>query len=404
MTYVTGTPVPQPSTVVTGVLRPNVKLFQDLVDHLVDLADGGVQDRELRMFRRAAQSALEEIISVRPWQYFYRHGRVPLVAPYSTGTVVYDHTGGTYERMLTLSGGTWPSWAAYGRVKIGTVVHVIDRRISDTVVTLDALVNPGADVSSTTYSVFRSHYSLPGDFRSMCVPDFENGNRAAWYAEQRHWLTMERYLLTNGSPVNFTVQNDPHLPGGFVLTVEPYPTAAETVDFMYQGGPVELRHSGYETNSRVGTVTATAGSGTVSGTSTAFAQDMVGEFIRFQSGTDYPTGIAGENPYTEQHQIASVSNATTLTLVTTPSASYTAKKYCISTPVDVDRTLFEALLRNTEFQAAVLNNSPKDVAFFNRYRAQLDKAMEWDNKVESDWEDGFEPYWFAPNYTVPWAT
>ena len=31
---------------------------------------------------------------------------------YLTGTVAYDHQGGTYDRLLTLTDGTWPAWAA----------------------------------------------------------------------------------------------------------------------------------------------------------------------------------------------------------------------------------------------------------------------------------------------------
>lgn len=71
---------------------------------------------------------------------------------YSTGTVVYDHTGGANERQLTLTGGTWPTWAkSPGRIFINEDWYSLDTRVSDSIVTLKSTDNPGADVASTTF-------------------------------------------------------------------------------------------------------------------------------------------------------------------------------------------------------------------------------------------------------------
>jgi len=62
-------------------------------------------------------------------------------------TITYDHTGGTYERMLTLSGTTWPAAAEHGYILISGTAYNVYRRISDTVLILDKEINPGSDFS-----------------------------------------------------------------------------------------------------------------------------------------------------------------------------------------------------------------------------------------------------------------
>jgi hypothetical protein len=48
---------------------------------------------------------------------------------YTTGTVVYDATGGAHERLVTLSGGSFPSWVDVGaRVKIGGGWYTVTTR------------------------------------------------------------------------------------------------------------------------------------------------------------------------------------------------------------------------------------------------------------------------------------
>lgn len=69
---------------------------------------------------------------------------------YSTGTVVYDHTGGSSERLVTLTGGSFPAWVDAGaRIKVGTDWGTIASRINATNITLSS--GPSADVSSGPY-------------------------------------------------------------------------------------------------------------------------------------------------------------------------------------------------------------------------------------------------------------
>lgn len=76
---------------------------------------------------------------------------------YNTGTVSYDHTGGSSERLVTLSGGSWPAWLDTDcALTIAGVRYAIASVNSSTVLQLGAdsstkaANNPGSDVGSTS--------------------------------------------------------------------------------------------------------------------------------------------------------------------------------------------------------------------------------------------------------------
>lgn len=378
---------------------PDLKLYQDLVEHLIDFTDGTAQGRELTLVKRACQGGVEALIHERKWQYYYRHGRIHVSAPYSTGTVAYDHTGGTYERQLTLTSGTWPDWAQYGRVLIGDVVYEVNSRESDTVITLKDPVDPDADIAAgTTYVIYRNRYPFPDGWRFLYTPETEDGWLSVWSMSPEEWMVRERNLISSGPADYVTVMADPDSPGGFVLAVDPYPSAASTLDFIMQVAPAMLRRTGFETASRAGTVSNTGTA--VTGSGTSFSSDMVGSYMRFQNSTDYPTGLEGTNPFTEQHRILSVESATGLTLATTPDTNYSAKKYCISTPIDMDRTMFQSVLRAVEYELAVIMGNDQSERLYGRYQRELAKALEWDSKVAEHMVRSGVPYWMTGSYVV----
>lgn len=85
---------------------------------------------------------------------------------YTTGTIIYDHTGnGSGERVVILTGGTWPALAATnGRISISGTWYDVAARVSDTVLQLNsgASNNPGSDVGSTTYTFRGEPYKNQG--------------------------------------------------------------------------------------------------------------------------------------------------------------------------------------------------------------------------------------------------
>ena len=151
----------------------SVVTYSDMLDYITALTDGGARTKDLRMHKEAILGAYKDVAMNNEWAYYMTEGRINLSSSYNTGTVVYDHTGGSSERILTLSGGTWPSWIQYGRVKIGDSTYPVDTKVSSTVVTLREDNNPGADVSSSSYTSYRSAYALPSDCLLYTSPAHE---------------------------------------------------------------------------------------------------------------------------------------------------------------------------------------------------------------------------------------
>lgn len=99
------------------------------------------------------------------WSFLHPITTLTTQAPYSTGTIAYDHTGGASERLITLTNGTWPSWAADGSITISATTYAVLTRTSDSVILLADGDNPGADISSgTSYELGRQDMDLADDF------------------------------------------------------------------------------------------------------------------------------------------------------------------------------------------------------------------------------------------------
>ena len=132
---------------------PQILTYRDAIDAAVDFLSGNSTGASQRDIRRAIHAAYREVGDAFSWSFLKKQGRVPLQALESTGTVAYDHTGGANERQLTLTpvaAEVWPSWAIDATVRVGTVPCRVESRISDTVLTLDVNLNPGADVAAST--------------------------------------------------------------------------------------------------------------------------------------------------------------------------------------------------------------------------------------------------------------
>src|SRR5574338_846908 len=103
--------------------------YKDLVDYCLDYAGGDVTVENRRKARRAVQNAYRDMAKDHRWRYYLIIGRLATVEYYSTGTIAYDHTGGANERQVTLTSGTWPSWAANGILVIDNVTYEVDSRV-----------------------------------------------------------------------------------------------------------------------------------------------------------------------------------------------------------------------------------------------------------------------------------
>lgn len=361
---------------------PYLITYRDVIDHLNHYVRGGAQDAEQTDLREAIQFAYRDFALGREWRYFLSEYRAQLEAAYTTGTVAYDHTGGAYERQLTLTGGSWPDWAAYGRVILGGIVYDVEQRQSYSVLTLTAANNPGADVASgATYTLYRSHYTLPSDFRSLTRPLAEQNDAYLRYVDPADWQYLEHVAPnTASSPIYWTLVGDPNFVGSMAIAVQPYLTTAQGIRFTYQRDPRPLRYSGYAASEYAGTISASLASTTVTGSGTAFTTGMIGSVLRLTSSGDYPSGLNGLNPFDEQKIITAVASATSLTIDTPTTAAYSAKKYVISDYIDLFPGYINCFYDLAAYRLAQLRNRSdlvlrRELYKASRLRAQAADAM-----------------------------
>lgn len=329
---------------------PDLFTYQDALEHLEAHTLGGAMDSERRDFRSAVLGAYSDLASRYDWLYFHTEHDIRLEPQYSTGTIAYDHTGGTNERQLTLSGGTWPTNVTDGRIKINDVRYPVDTRVSGTVVTLPESANPGADIAaSTSYAWLRSRYTLPADFKDMDPPHTENS-----YFNQRpvsldSIMAFERHIRASSNPPRwYALGPDPNRYGQMAMYVQYEPNEAEGLRFFYRRFPRRLKYS----DSSTGTVGSSGTTVTASGN--YFNADMVGSVIRFGSdGTTKPTGIRGLNPWKDQKIITAYSSATQVTVDSAPSVNHSGAKYVVSDPLDLRPTMIEPFLRGCEWKLSL---------------------------------------------------
>lgn len=362
--------------------------YQDTLEHLVDYLGGNANDATLREVRRAIHAGLSEIASARQWRYLNRVANINVNAQYNTGTIALDWTGGTYERQVTLTTGTWPSWAANGVLRVTyndvTCDFPVDRRISSSIITLVEDPAPASDIASgTSYTLYQDAYTLPVDFLAIgqIYPDHSTAH--VWGLQDQH--ASRRLGGSSGLAYSYTIRPDRKIPGRSALYIDGWPTEASTIEFVIRTRPRALVYSGYQTRDRVGKVSVSGQ--TVTGDGTAFESGMVGAIFRASpNSTSYPTSILGDNPYYTQSVIQSVESSTSLTLRDSVSAS-TSVKYTISDPIGIADYMETLFYRCCEKQAEIVRQ--RDTSSLSNtlalYNDELYRVMALDSK------QSFEP-------------
>jgi hypothetical protein len=347
--------------------------FVDAVVHLLDSAGASGAAQQRRKARRAVLQAYREFPLRDDWGYYHRRGQIITEPSQSGGTVAFDFTGGTHERELTLSGATWPENARYGMVKIANAAYFIEDRKSPTVVTLRIDSNPGEDLpAGTSYIYYRNVYPTPLDFRrGQELRELDQTGRPVVYTDPDHLLWLQS---VNGDPQSwqdvFTVRNAGDDYDTLSFELQPPPSDASTFAFMYFSDPRSIRlHSGSEEYS---TGTISVSGTTVTGVGTTFTNRMVGSVIRFTTDdTNVPTGIAGgrdssgndtDNPYDEFRIVTAVATAESLTIDQATDGTYSAVKYTIGDPLDLDyHVMLEAFLAMCQWKFGIVTAQEQKV-------------------------------------------
>lgn len=337
-----------------------VYTFRDTVEHLLDSLDLDLTARNRRLAKQAILTAYRDIPNAYRWKAFERRHVMKTTADYSTGTVEFDLEGGAYDRMLTLTDGTWPTDAAEGRVIIDNCHYDVATRESSTIVTLAVNSCPSADVTAgETYTWYRSTYALPVDFRKIChIFDIDNEIEIRIVGSDAIQNSTVAYYDSPDTPTHAAIRVPNDYYNSTSIEFSPPPAAAVSYDILYEASPRRLLVEKYAT----GTVTITAGETTVAGTTTVFPADCVGSIIRFGTTTVEPTSEIGgldessvwqNNLYVAQRTIMTRDGDTTITVDSTVSSTLTTVKYTISDPIDIQvAPMYTAFLRAAEAEFA----------------------------------------------------
>ena len=305
-----------------------MQLFSDQVAMLLDTYQSKGVKIALSRAIQAVNQAYRRIGSCATWSYLHRRTQVNTSAPYSTGTVAYTAS----TRTLTLTGGTWPTWAVKGIVLINGNIYAVHQRVSSTALTLMSGRAPVDNIAAlTTYSIYQTEYVLPSDY----VRTEELVPIGQWWALRERApgsiLQTARLFYTPSRPFEFSVRGSLHTPGRMAIEFGPPPDAAYTLDLSYYAQP-RPRTLSSESKTGVIAVSGTA----VTGTGTAFTSAMAGCRLRQGTSSSAPVGEYGEQGSLAESTILSVTDATHLTLVDA-GVDATEIQYIIDDPVDIDR-------------------------------------------------------------------
>lgn len=350
--------------------------FEDLSDVVQRAADrlGGAD------VRRALIAAYDTLHAVRDWTVYQRYSRLHLQPAYTAGTIAYDHTGGAYERMVTLTGGTWPAWASDGTFRVGIERYQVEAVQSATVLTLDSQENPGADIAPlTAYQLSLERFPLPDDFQTNGEVVSSDG-RDLTRISQSEWLEFQ--TLTGpryGGPFRYAYIGDPHRPGKLMFVFDPSPGTLVELTFKYQRKPRPLAVILYD----AGTAVTAAASASIVGSGTVWTAAMVGSVFRLSADkANPPTGLAGDNPAAFEARILAVADATHLTVDAPCPMTTAAGSYRISDPLDYEPgPMTEALTKRGAMLLLALRRDIKSNRnAMQEYQEALDLAKAADCK------------------------
>ncbi len=347
--------------------------YDDAIQHVLDFAGAAADEQTERFARKAVQLALNTVQG-RNWNCYVTQARITTVAPYSTGTVVFDYSGGVCERALTLTDGEWPAWAGDGTVVIGTVAYAVASRISTTVLPVD----------------FGAMGALAGTGSSRHFPQRVRHDQLVEVKSRR---------VASGFPQLCAICEDTHRFGSLAMLFSPFPDQAYNLDYAYRRRARRLAIDQYAT----GTVSITDGSRTLSGSGTNWNSHFVDCIVRFpmDSSGEVPTGLGGANPFFLERTIVGFTDSATMTLDQDPQLTLTNVKYSISDPLDIEAgSMLTYFLREAEMQMRLIRRQKPTTDENSAYILARTQAFEADSRHYEE-RSSYDGVWNPWTITIP---
>lgn len=371
------------------VVTPSTILHQarftakDLQDQLEDFLGADPGENSIRICRRSMLQAMREFATASRWTYLLIAGRLFLNGQYTTGTIQFYSDDGTYPNEVDLSGGTFPSWARYGYIRLNSITSKVGNVISGTILQLEQPLTYAADQGPTGYTLYRDTYTLPADFVMGDNMMAETIWGTLEYVPPAQWASWNRFRESYGVPKWYTVMGDPDVPGRLCVRIFPFPDTDATLDFVYSRKPREM--TTFDLAVGTASVDAMSTPTTITLSNAVLGSQHVGSVIRLgPDNSGPPDGIDGLNPYAYEGNILSVQSATVCVVDAAVPTSYTGVSYRVSDPIDVeDYAMFTAYVRCCEKHAAAQRLMKQAPMAAQAYENALVVAKEADSRIQA---------------------
>lgn len=368
----------------------NVFTYHDMVQRLT-LRNGttGSSDLELSRLKVAVDGAYRFLPTIHNWRFYNRRMVIQTEAPVTIDLISYDHTGGSYERQVTITGSsTWPANAVYGEVVIGGITYQVERRVSNTVITLRAEANPGADTTSSSVVWVRSTYPFPTTVRQVQQVWRSSQVYRLKYSSPVEYPRQRKMFAQHGTPIYYTVMPSQDRLGSMDFVFIPPPGVVESYEIQVDAIPSPLRN--YEVSGIDGDIT----SGTYlfeAPTGTGFKSSLVGSLFRISPSSSLPVGlhltIDGRDEFVWQSVVRRVVDEHTLELVEAAPETMTGRGWSISDVIDINPSTMLDYFESLCFEWFTRNNDHEQLPNAKRLSMEAFRvAVAAESTVNSDHE------------------
>lgn len=215
----------------TSSAAVNYSILQQRVGHYLFGIRSGYSEDQQNDINDCLRDGLRRVYAIHDWSFLRPVVDVTTTAPYSTGTVTIA------SGVVTLTGGTFPSWAADGVLQVNNRYYSVASRGSDTQLTLDSTAVTIATAAS--YQLARPVIPLDAAFDAVA-----NDSDLTYYpspdcwfppVKWRHDATIRQLEGSNPEferPVFYsvrTVRFDPTVGSRKVLALYPAPDQVYTL-------------------------------------------------------------------------------------------------------------------------------------------------------------------------------
>jgi hypothetical protein len=188
---------------------------------------GSKADLEIQ---QSVDDAIEMLSLAKTWPKYHEFSQITTNAPYATGTIAIVSGSTT----VTLTSGTWPTWAALGELYIDGQWYPVDSRSSASVVLLKTAWGT-ASITGSTYNLVQHGYALPTDLQRLDKLLWDRGWASSSVPVSMATLQMNKACSQFGNPraLEYAIADDK-------IHFWPWPSESRTVNVLYFRRPAKL--------------------------------------------------------------------------------------------------------------------------------------------------------------------